>query len=175
MNKLILTIAAATFLSASAAKAQPGMLMKMADKLELTEQQIGQLQDLKIQHEKDLIQKQADLKLARLELKEIMIKVNIDEKAALSKQDRISGIKGEIAKAKLQHKLAARKVLDDKQLAKFKELSMKERPFGRSHKMGGCCGRGGPHMMGPGHGMGPGMGFGPGPGAPDTPERPDKD
>jgi Spy/CpxP family protein refolding chaperone len=146
---ILIAIAVAAMLAATLAFAQPGSPGRMADKLKLTDQQQEQLDNLRLQLQKDLVQKQADLKLARLDLKEIMMKTPIDEKAALKKQDQISSIRADIAKAKLQHIIAASKVLTADQLAQWKKMrrGMGER---RGHGRRGGTGRG---MMGPG--MGP--------------------
>jgi Spy/CpxP family protein refolding chaperone len=144
----------AVIVAVPAAFSQPMMGREMAEQLKLTDQQISQMQALRIQHEKDMIKLRSDLALARVELKEVMMQTKIDENAAFSKQDRISSIKGDMAKAKLQHMLSARKILTDDQLAQWRKM----RPeMGRRGKRGfkGCGGMGpmGPGMMGHGPGM----------------------
>ena len=151
MKRLVLGAVAILFLAAATANSQPGLGM-MSDELNLTDQQMEQLETLKLQHQREMVQKQADLKMAGLDLKEIMMKDNIDEKAALAKQDKLSSIKADIAKAKLRHKIAARKLLDSDQLLKWRKLQkeMKGRRDG--------CGPDRPGMGPMGHGpMGPGM------------------
>jgi protein CpxP len=147
LKKVIpITVAIVALLTASLVFAQPYGLGRMADKLNLSDQQQEQLENLKLQFDKDIIQKRADLKMARLDLKEIMMKTPIDEKAALKKQDQISSIRADIARTRLQHMIAAGKVLTADQLAQWKKMrrGMGERQ-GRGRKAGGpCCG-----MMGP--------------------------
>lgn len=159
MRKSILLAAIILFAAFGMVNAQPeGMGMKdmhgmMLEKLKLTDQQQEKLQDLMIQHQKDMVPKQADLKLAKLGLKEIMMKSDINENAALDQMDKISAIKAKIAKLRLQHKLATRKILTADQLKEFKQMHGMM-GFGRH-------GRGPGRMGGPmmGRGMGPGMGF----------------
>jgi Spy/CpxP family protein refolding chaperone len=131
-----------------------GMHGMMVEKLKLTDQQQEKFQDLMIQHQKDMIPKQADLRLAKIGLKEIMMKSDIDENAALDQMDKISAIKAQISKLRLQHLLAARKILTADQLKEFKAMHQ-EMGFGRHGRKFG-------HMGGPmmGRGMGPGMGAG---------------
>jgi hypothetical protein len=107
-----------------------------------------------------------------------MMKAKLDERAAFAKQGKISDIKAGMDRAKLEHKIASRKVLNEEQLTKWKKMRREMGPRGRHHKggPGHCMGPGsgvGPsHMMGPGCGMGHGKGFGPGmmPEMPDAPE-----
>lgn len=174
MHKLILTASIAALLLVSVAAAQPGGGMMMAaDKLGLTDDQAAKLDQLRLQHQKDMIQKNAALKVARLELMDMLRSARVDEKAALAKQDAISKMKADIATAKLKHRLAMRGVLTAEQLDKWIKMR---------HDRDGCCGKGmkhhrggrmgcdrpcmGPGMMG-GPGMGMGMGMGPGPGGDD--------
>jgi len=139
----------------------PGMMGPMAEQLKLTDQQMEQMQNLRFQLEKDMIKPESDLKLARLEMKQIMMQPKIDENAALSKQASISAIKAEIAKLQLQHKIAASKILTADQLTQWKKMHRGMEPFGRKGKghggpgcdkmmMGGgpCCGMMG-NMGGP--------------------------
>jgi len=155
MKTAVLTALMATILALPMANAQPWAGGKMAEQLKLTDQQTKQLQDLRFQQQKAMIPKRADLKLAQLDLKQSMMNPKVDERAALAKLDKVSSIKAEIAKMKLQNMLAMRKVLTDEQLSTWMKMR---------HEMGmrgkrGMRDRGemGPmmhHMMGPGPGMG---------------------
>jgi Spy/CpxP family protein refolding chaperone len=156
-------------ITAVAANAQPGNIMAMADELKLTDQQIEQFRSLRIQHEKEIIPLQADLKLAKLELREIMMKDKLDEKAALAKQDRISDIKARIARQKLQHTLDARKVLNDDQVKRWQKMRMHDGPGFRRHMGDGGSFQ---HRMCPGPGRGFGSRFD-APMTPDVPEAPE--
>jgi len=151
--------------------AQTGKLFRMAEKLKLTDQQVEQIQEIKLRHDREMIRLKADLKLARLDLKEIMMKAKIDEKAALSKQDNISKVKASIDKTRLQHKLDIRRILTEDQFKQLQKMRMKHGPRGRRgpHAPGGF--RGGPGCDGPYPMMGPGFGHGMQP--PDSPEPPD--
>jgi Spy/CpxP family protein refolding chaperone len=146
---ILITIAIGTLLAASLVYAQPYGLGRMANRLDLTDQQQEQLENLRLQFDKSMVQKQADLKTARLDLREVMGKTPIDEKAALKKQDQISSIKADIARARLQHMIDASKVLTADQLAKWKKM---RRGFGERRGHGRRGGGPGCGMMGPGFG-----------------------
>ena len=100
-------------------------------------------------------------------MREIMMQNTVDEKAALANHDKISAIKAEISKMKLQNKLAMRKILTADQLEKWQGLQ------GRGGQRDDCCqGRGNRFdgKMGPMHGQPMGPGFGPGRGSQMGPE-----
>lgn len=158
MKRTALLAAIIALLTISVVNAQPMKMGMMADELKLSDQQIAQFQKLQMQFERDMVKPQSDLKLARLDLKEIMMQQTIDEKAALGKQDRISAIKADIAKMRLQHMIAAQKILTPDQLTQWKKM---HRGMGGMRGMRGPGGHrsmdcGGPCMMGGGP-MGPGM------------------
>lgn len=156
MKTLIFGATAAILLLTSSAGSQPRMGMMM-EELGLSDQQVQQLESLKLQHQMEMVQKQADLKMARLELKEIMMKDSIDEKAALAKQDKISSVKAEIARMNLRYKIAAQKILTAEQLSKWRLL---KRGMGRHDRFDDDHWKGMRQMMKRGQ-MGPGM-MGPG-------------
>jgi Spy/CpxP family protein refolding chaperone len=159
MNKTFLAALVSVLLILPVASAQPWGNGKMADKLNLTDQQMEQMQNLKMQAQKQLIPRNADLKLAQLELKEIMMKSKVDEKAAQAQIDKISAIKTSIAKLKMQNMLAMRKVLTDEQLNNW--MQMRHEKGFREHRAKGVRGMRGKMgcMMGS-PGMGPGCGMG---------------
>jgi periplasmic protein CpxP/Spy len=151
-------------LAAVVAIAQPMGPGRMAEKLGLTDQQVEQMRALQTKHQTDMIMRRAELKIARLELREIMTDTKLNENSALSKQDQISKMRSDIARLNLQHKIAMRKVLTDEQFKKWREMRHEMRP-GPGRHPGGRGGRGfrgdGPMgpcdkspMMGPGPGNG---------------------
>jgi Spy/CpxP family protein refolding chaperone len=155
-------IAIIVLIAAPVIFAQPMEMGRMGDKLRLSDQQIEQMQNLKMQNAKDMIKPQGDLKLAKIELKELLMKSKVDEKAVLNKVDQISSIKSDIAKIRMQHLLAARNILNDEQLAQWRKM---RHGMGRGMKgRRGCdgpCGMMGDGMMGGPMGLGPMMGDGP--------------
>ena len=159
-KKAVLFAAITALLTISAAYGQPMGMKGMADELKLSDQQIQQLEKLHLQLEKNLISLQADLKVAKLDLREIMMQTNIDEEAALDKLDQVSSIKANIAKMKLQQKFGASKILTADQRAQFRKMHRDgmRGPGGRGKGCNGpCCKIMGP-MMGGGMMGGPMMG-----------------
>ena len=160
MKKAVL-IAIMVLIAAPVIFAQPMDMGRMGDKLRLSDQQIEQMQNLKMQNAKNMIKPQGDLKLAKIELKELLMKPKVDEQVVLNKVDQISSIKGDIAKIRMQHMLAARKILNDEQLAQWRKMRHGMGRGMRGHK--GCdgpCGMMGGGMMGGPMGPGPMMGDG---------------
>ncbi len=117
-----------------------GMMMKA---LELTPDQIKQAREMRLETQKKIIPIKADLKLARLELHEMMrngaSQAEIDRKI-----DQMSAIRTNMQKIKIHSRIAFRNMLTDEQKAKLEAM-----PFGGPGE-GGCHPRG--------HG-GPGMGM----------------
>ena len=167
MKRTIIMVFAITLLSAVMSTAQPMDFGKAGDKLGLTDQQIEQMRSLRVKHQSDMIMRRAELKVAQLELREMMMSSKLNESAALSKQEQISKMKSDIAKLKLQNRIAMRKILTDEQLKKWQDMRKDMRP-GPGHRPGrgahgfrgfrgdgpmGPCDRS--PMMGPGFFNGP--------------------
>lgn len=160
IRKMAVMAAIMSLLLVSAAFAQHEGMGQMADKPKLTDQQREQMEKLQIQFQRDQIKLQSDLKLARLDLKEIMMKDPIQERAAISKQERISAIRGEIAKLRLQHRIEMIKIAGPEMRKEFMQMhrGMRRGMGGRGMGMrGGCCGGPGGPMIGEGMMGGPGM------------------
>jgi hypothetical protein len=158
----IMVFAIVLFASVMAA-AQPMNPGRMAGKLGLTDQQVEQMRALQVKHQSDMIMRRAELKIARLELREIMMSAKLNENSALSKQDQISKMKSDIARLNLQHKIAIRKILSDEQLKKWQEMRHDMRPGPGRHPGRGGRGFRGDSPMGPCDRqpmMGPGPGYG---------------
>ncbi len=126
-----------------------GMQKGMHECLELTAEQLKQVEEFKFEMNKKLIPLQADLKLARLELHEMMSNdASVD---ALDKKiDEIGAIEAKIQKIKIRHKLQFRDILTDEQKKKCGSMPGFRHGFGRGHGAYGG-GKGG-------HGFGAGCG-----------------
>ena len=120
-----------------------GHCLKMGcvEQLGLKSDQIKQLKDIRFDVKKKLIPLQADLRLAKLELHE-MLSNDASKNAIHSKIDAVEKIKSEIHKIKIDGKLAFRNLLTAEQKEKLDALPM------------GGCGRMGRH-----HGRGAGFGM----------------
>ncbi len=167
MFKVILAFSVSSLLFISMANAQPkGGIIKAAHELGLTDDQMDKVADMRFVHQKEMIKKKAALDEARLELRQLLRKAEVEKKAALSRQEKISTIKADMARMKLNHRLEMRGVLSSGQLEKWMKMQRKHGFRERTHTMGECGRRDmGPHQgKGPSKGMGPKgeMGHGPG-------------
>jgi Spy/CpxP family protein refolding chaperone len=161
MRNVIFALPIMLLLAMSSANAQRGRMWMDKD-LQLTEQQQQQMEDLRFQHQKAMIQKKAALKTAELEMRNMMQKANLDEKAVLAKQKEISTFKAAISEERVRQQIAMRKILNAEQLQKFLKMHR-----GRGFDDGFHRGDRGMHKgmrsrdcTGPGNGAGPGMGKG---------------
>ncbi len=109
---------------------------QMAEQLDLTDAQKDQMRDLRTKHQKEMIQRRADVKVARLELREL-IRDAADRVTINSKVEQIGSMQTEIEKARVGHRLDARNLLTPEQREKFDDMPM------MGHGMrGGCDGHG---------------------------------
>lgn len=106
---------------------QQGMLLQFADKLELTDAQVKEIQDLHFKHRQAMIDVQASLKKARLNEHQEMLSDNPDKATILSFTREVNRIKGQMAEMRVEHRFAVHGVLNAEQTAKLKELR-KSRP-----------------------------------------------
>lgn len=156
MKKAIFILPLILLFAVSSAIAQRGPAWQ-DEELNLTEQQQQKMDDLRFQHQKAMIQKNADLKEAKLEMQNMMQKTEVDEKAVLGKQKQISALKAEIAEARLKHRLEMRKVLTPEQREKMNQMRRdrdKSRKFHRDGERPHLRGKRG-DCDGPGSGPGP--------------------
>ena len=98
MKRIIFALPLILLIAISSANAQRSPAW-MEDELNLTDQQQQKLDDLMFQHQKVMIKKKADLQEARLEMRNMMQKVEVDERAVLEKQRRMSALKAEISES----------------------------------------------------------------------------
>ncbi|UCE64887.1 MAG: Spy/CpxP family protein refolding chaperone [Candidatus Zixiibacteriota bacterium] len=132
MKNIIFTLPIMLLIAVLSANAQRGPMWQDKE-LNLTDQQKQKMDDLRFQHQKVMIQKNADLKEAKLEMRNMMRKTEVDEKAVLEKQKRISALKAEISEARLKHRLEMRKALNKEQLEKLIKHERKRDRSGRFH------------------------------------------
>jgi len=132
---------------------RPGMIIKMADDLGLTDDQKNQIIKLNEQDGLARIDSKAELEKAQLKLHHLMMNDGA-EKDILAAMDNAGKLRTDLRKAQFQHMRKVKAVLTADQIKKFKELCPK------------MCGDDGPKGCGMGPGMGmemdPEMGMGPG-------------
>jgi Spy/CpxP family protein refolding chaperone len=118
------------------------------EKLELTEAQRDQLQDLRQEHRQTMVRLRGETAQARAELQALLLDPEVGKTEALQAQAKVSDLRAKAARLRLEHRFAVRSVLTPEQREKMEALRA-ERP-GR----------------GDGRGMGPRRGDGPGPHGP---------
>jgi Spy/CpxP family protein refolding chaperone len=100
----------------------PGCFVKMAKELELTDQQVKDLKAICSEHKKDVIRKRADIKVAELELSDLIEQPTVDLTKVKAKLTEIGSMKQSMCLAQLATIEKAHKVLTTEQLTKFKDM-----------------------------------------------------
>jgi Spy/CpxP family protein refolding chaperone len=103
----------------------PSHFMEMAGDLELSEEQATNLKAICAAHKKDVIRKQADLKVAKMELNELVGLPNADLAKVKAKITEIGSMKQSMCLAQLATIEKAHKVLTTEQMKKFNEMKRK--------------------------------------------------
>lgn len=168
MKRFSLIVAAATVLLANAVMAQPqpggmmhrGMMMgertgkSFAEELGLTDAQKTQINQTMLDMRKKNIDVEAKLKLAGIELHELMSADTPDQGKINAKISEVSQLREKIMRSHIETKLAIQKVLTPEQRKKAKDL--RSSGFMKMRQHGGFRHFGGPGMMRRGGGFGPG-------------------
>ena len=121
-------------------------LSALREELELSDEQIEQLQQLSFSHQRRMVELQAQLRIAGMELAELMRERGNDE-AVMAKAMEINGLRTEMMQLGVRHQLDRRAVFTDEQWETIRDLRYQRGFMGR---------RGGFHRNRPG----PGRGFG---------------
>src|SRR5271157_1165408 len=114
----------------------PHSHMAMFKKLGLDEKQKETLRQIHFRTMKDTVRKRADIKVAKIELREILSKDTVDMAAAESAVKKIEGLKAEM---KMMHIKAMEEIksnLNPEQRKKFTEMIMRQ--FGAMRGQGRC-------------------------------------
>jgi Spy/CpxP family protein refolding chaperone len=135
----------------------PGMILRHADDIGLTEDQVSQISKLTQSNALARIDKQAELDKAETTLRHLRMN-NAADNEILSAMDEVGLLRTELWKMNFNHRQAVRKILTEAQLDKIKEMGMKQRGDGWNRR-----GRGMNRGDRPGPGFGQGEGLGPGP------------
>jgi Spy/CpxP family protein refolding chaperone len=132
----------------------------MRAQLGLSDEQEAQLRKLHEDGRKAAIRRRADTAIARMELEEALGAATVDEKAVAVKLKAVTELQAAAAKARVDQRLAVRKLLTPEQYAKMKQLRQERRADRFSGRRGPGRGmRGRPGGPGVGQGGAPG-GFG---------------
>jgi Spy/CpxP family protein refolding chaperone len=95
--------------------------------LGLSADQAAQIEKLRVEGRKQAIRQRADLAIARLELQELMNAPTVDEKAVAAKVKAVSDLQAAGLKARVDERLAMRRVLTPEQQEKMKQLMRQHR------------------------------------------------
>jgi periplasmic protein CpxP/Spy len=123
-------------------QARAGMSFEMMkQQLGLTEAQASQLEKVRTDERRAAIQRRADVQLAKLELEQLMKADTVDEKAIAARVKQLTDLHGAALKARVDGRLALKKILTPEQQAKLRQLHA-ERPRGpRGDRPAGFRGR----------------------------------
>ncbi|KPJ59701.1 MAG: hypothetical protein AMJ46_10140 [Latescibacteria bacterium DG_63] len=100
---------------------------KHADMLELSDEQLASLKDIRMASRKAAIQARADIQIVELELDEILKEDMPDLTEVKAKISAIAALRKDMALARVNTLEKARKILTTEQLAKLKALKKKAR------------------------------------------------
>jgi Spy/CpxP family protein refolding chaperone len=152
---LAIAAIAALALAFSLAYAQPPGRgsMKAAEELNLTDDQMENIREIRYNFEKTEIGLRADLKTSRLELRHLLMQNQPDRKEVSKLVDRIADTQKQLLRNNVDRKLSMKEVLTQEQFEKFmkmkgrREKRIMEKGRGeRQHRSGGFR----PHEKGPG-------------------------
>lgn len=122
-------------------------------RLNLTDVQKEQIHAIVTQTKKDMIRKMADIRVAGIELREIIADKKVSDETIREKQAQVQKLKQEAGQTRLNTLLQVRQVLTDEQWAKASKMRLFMQRRNMMHRMQGRPG------MGPGNPMGmPGWG-----------------
>lgn len=144
--KTIGWILAASLISGGVLLAQPGRgpLRECVEELNLTDAQQTQIEKLRLEHEKKVVQQRARLQEARIEMRSQM-RSEKPERAALEKAARaMTDARSQMEMARLDHWLEVRALLTPEQQKLWKDLPGRPR---RGEMRGGRHGDDGPRRL----------------------------
>jgi Spy/CpxP family protein refolding chaperone len=126
---------------------------RMQTELGLSDDQVAQLQKMKSDGRSEAIRREADLRVAEGDLQDLLKAPAVDEKAIGAKVKQVTDLQAAGTRARVDHRLALRRVLTPEQLAKMESLMPEHGPDGGPGRHRGPHG---PHPGGPGGEPGPG-------------------
>ncbi|MDF1543544.1 MAG: hypothetical protein P1R58_00415 [bacterium] len=98
-----------------------GHIMAMAEELELSDQQIDKMKQSMEEFQMERIDREAELKKARLQLRMLMNDPDASEVTVMKTIENVSGLRGEMQKMQYQHRKSIESILTAEQLDKLKE------------------------------------------------------
>lgn len=107
----------------------PGMAKRkamIAEKLNLTADQLKKIEDLRTNHQKKMIDLRADMAKLHIEKKELLNKGNYNRKSFLALEEKIMNQRNTIEMAMANHRMDVYEVLDAKQKELWNDHPMKQ-------------------------------------------------
>lgn len=140
-------IAGVAFAQPMKMKGAPGKMMEeqtLCEKLKLTDEQIAKLDDIQKKYQKEVIGLRADLRLAQLELRDLVEK-EASQKEIQKALNKVNNLRAKMLELHINKKLEIGKVLTDEQkkLLREKPVHYLLRGYEMPHGMRGKSG----HMM----------------------------
>jgi Spy/CpxP family protein refolding chaperone len=133
-------VASSTMLAAAALAARPDDgpgsgphprggfdVARMQSELGLSDDQVAQLQKMKSDGRTQAIRRHADLRVAEGELQDLIQAPAVDEKAISAKVKQVTDLQAASTRARVDQRLALRRVLTPEQLAKMESLVREHR------------------------------------------------
>lgn len=149
MYRTFALTAAASLLMASLASAQPGtmgtrphepmrMHQQLAERLGLTDSQKDQIGKLRLEHEKEMTELHAKIRIARLDMEELLAAEKLDRSAIEKKISAISDLEHSVKLKMLDHLFAVNALLTPEQQKVWKEQMRRfdSRPMGPMRRGG---------------------------------------
>lgn len=118
---------------------EPGKLKRAHEccgMMDLTEEQQAKIEELKTNLEKAILPMKTKLGVKQAELQELLVAENPNKAAIDKKIDEISGLRTQMQKKHINHRLEVRALLTPEQRVKFDHQCL------RGHKNSGHCGMG---------------------------------
>ena len=116
-------------------------MMEKADELGLTAEQQAKIKTIHLEAKKEEIRLKADMELAELDLKQLMMADTPNQDQIMKAVDNLGLLRTKMAKAKIKTKFAVQQILTKEQLAKWKEMKKEcceEESCGMEGKKEGC-------------------------------------
>jgi Spy/CpxP family protein refolding chaperone len=115
---------------------QRGMMMRLADKLNLSKEQRDELKDMFTNNRKDMIRRKADLEIARVEMQELLSQDEPDMSAIKGKIQDVANLEAEMKFSQIQKWMDAKKVLTEEQQKELKDMMKKGPDQVMNNRMG---------------------------------------
>jgi Spy/CpxP family protein refolding chaperone len=100
---------------------------RMQTELGLSDDQVAALQKMRSDGRSEAIRRRADLRIAQGDLQDLLKAQAVDEKAISAKVKQVTDLQAAATRARVDHRLAVRRLLTPEQLAKMESLMSENR------------------------------------------------